>query len=88
MEVEFLEKFNKDIDKISLRTVKNNLLKLIINIESAKSLSEIHQIKKLKGHKSAYRIRIADYRVGIFLEGQKVIFARIIHRKDIYNVFP
>ncbi len=53
MEVEFLDKFNKDLDKISLKSVKNNLTKLIVNVESAKSISEIHQTKKLKGHKSA-----------------------------------
>jgi len=26
MEVEFLDKFNKDLDKISLKSVKNNLV--------------------------------------------------------------
>ncbi len=88
METEFLDKFNKDLDKISLKAVKNNLFKLITNVESAKSLNEIHQTKKLKGHKSAYRVRIADYRVGIFVDGNKVTFARIVHRKEIYNVFP
>ena len=88
MKVEFLDKFDKDIDKITLKNVKSNLLKLIVSVEAAKSLSEIKNTKKLKGHKSAYRIRIADYRVGIFVEGDKVIFARIVHRKDIYNVFP
>lgn len=60
----------------------------LINIESAKSLSDIPQTKKLKGHKSAYRVRIADYRVGIFVEGHKATFARVVHRKDIYSVFP
>ena len=88
MDVEFLDKFNKDLDKISLKSVKNNLAKLIVNMEAAKSVSEISQTKKLKGHKSAYRVRISDYRVGIFVEGNKVTFARVVHRKDIYNVFP
>ena len=42
MEVEFLDKFNKDLDKISLKSVKNNLVKLIVSVESAKSINEIH----------------------------------------------
>ena len=88
MEVEFLDKFNKDIDMISLKSVKNNLAKLIGNVESAKGFSEINQTKKLKGHKCAYRVRIADYRIGIFVEGNKITFARFVHRKDICNVFP
>ena len=88
MEAEFLEQFSKDLDSIHLKSVKNGLAKLIVRIELAQSLNEIPQTKKLKGHKSAFRVRIADYRVGIFKEGNKIIFARIVHRKDIYTVFP
>ncbi|WP_374754821.1 type II toxin-antitoxin system RelE family toxin [Dyadobacter psychrophilus] len=44
--------------------------------------------KKLKGFSNAYRIRIGDYRVGIFVENNIVELARIAHRKDIYKVFP
>jgi mRNA interferase RelE/StbE len=88
MEVEFLHQFSKDLDKISLKTVKQNLLNIISALEDANAFSEIANTKKLKGHKSAYRIRIGDYRIGVFVEGQKVTFARIIHRKDIYKVFP
>jgi mRNA interferase RelE/StbE len=88
MEAEFLEQFSKDLDSIHLKSVKNGLSKLIVRIELAQSLNEIPQTKKLKGHKSAFRVRIADYRVGIFKEGNKIIFARIVHRKDIYTVFP
>lgn len=88
MKVEFLNKFSKDIDRIHLKSVKNNLIKLIEQIEAAENLNNIPNLKKLVGHKSAYRVRIADYRVGFFYENQKVIFARIVHRKDIYDVFP
>jgi mRNA interferase RelE/StbE len=64
------------------------LIKLIHEIEAADSLSKISNLKKLSGHKSAYRIRIGDYRIGFFYESEKVIFARIVHRKEIYKVFP
>lgn len=88
MRVEFLERFSKDIDRISLSSVKKSVERLIRQIESAESLEKIPQVKKLTGFKSAYRIRIADYRVGIFVEGDLVQFARMVHRKDIYKVFP
>lgn len=88
MKVEFLNKFSKDIDRIHLKSVKNNLIKLIEQIEAAENLNNIPNLKKLVGHKTAYRVRIADYRVGFFYENHKVIFARIVHRKDIYDVFP
>ncbi|MBX7204601.1 MAG: type II toxin-antitoxin system RelE/ParE family toxin [Bacteroidia bacterium] len=88
MQVEFLSKFSKDIDQITVKSVKSNLAKLIRQIESDDNLNNISHIKKLTGHKSAYRVRLGDYRVGLFYENQKVIFARVIHRKDIYKVFP
>ena len=88
MQVEFLSKFSKDIDRINVKPVKSGLIKLIRLIESEKSLSNIPNLKKLTGHRSAYRVRIGDYRVGFFYEGSKVIFARIVNRKDIYKVFP
>ncbi|MBI3518607.1 MAG: type II toxin-antitoxin system RelE/ParE family toxin [Bacteroidetes bacterium] len=88
MQVEFLSKFSKDIDLISQKSVKTTLLKLIQQFETSENLNNISHLKKLTGHKSAYRIRIGDYRVGFFYENRKIIFARIVHRKDIYNVFP
>ncbi|MDO8998530.1 MAG: type II toxin-antitoxin system RelE/ParE family toxin [Bacteroidota bacterium] len=88
MQVEFLSKFSKDIDRISQKSVKTNLAKLISLLESENDLNNIPNLKKLVGHKSAYRFRIGDYRVGFFYESRKVIFARIVHRKDIYKVFP
>jgi mRNA interferase RelE/StbE len=88
MQIEFLNKFSKDIDNISIKSVKANLSKLIQLIESEENLNNVPHLKKLAGHKSAYRVRIGDYRVGFFYENHKVIFARVIHRKDIYKVFP
>ncbi len=88
MQIEFLGKFSKDLDRINQKSVKTALLKLIYEIEHSENLNNIQNLKKLVGHKSAYRVRIGDYRVGFFYENRKVLFARIIHRKDIYKVFP
>ena len=88
MQIDYLSKFSKDIDSISQKSVKTNLSKLIHSLELAENLTNIINLKKLVGHKSAYRVRIGDYRVGFFYENNKVILARIVHRKDIYKVFP
>ena len=88
MLVEYLESFEKDLDAISSQGVRHKVLKLIEQIEEASSLSEISNLKKLSGFKSAYRIRLGNYRIGIFVSGNTVQFARILHRKDIYRVFP
>ena len=88
MKVEFLTKFTKDVDKLKASHVKASVVKIIELLESADSLSEIPNLKKLKGHKSAFRIKVGDYRIGIFVEERTVEMARVIHRKDIYKVFP
>ena len=88
MEIEFLEKFNRDLDRLVDVSTKRAVRKTIFSIQHADTLREIPNIKKLRGFKSAYRIRIGDYRIGIFVEGDVVQFARIVHRKDIYKVFP
>ena len=88
MNVLFLAKFLKDIDKILIKTVKSDLLATIENVEQANKITDIKNIKKLKGSKIAYRIRIGDYRIGLFIENNTVEFARVVHRKDIYKLFP
>lgn len=88
MKVEFLRKFSKDLDRIPFKSTKLALLKVITEIEGAESLDGFPNLKKLSGHKSAYRIRLGDYRIGIFIERGTVVFARFVHRRDIYKLFP
>lgn len=88
MNVEYLDKFYKDIDKISSKIVKKKIIELIQHIENSSDISQISNVKKLVGFTTAYRIRIGDYRIGIFFQEDTVIFARILHRKDIYKLFP
>jgi len=86
--VKFLSSFSRDLNQIQNLRIKSLVIKMISTIEISNHLNEISGIKKLKGHKSAYRIRIGDYRIGLFYEKNHVELARIVHRKDIYNLFP
>lgn len=43
---------------------------------------------KLEGYKIAYRIKLGDYRIGVFIEDETIEFVRFVHRKDIYKKFP
>ena len=90
MKIEFKRNFKEDLKKIKDKTVLQKVKELINAIEEAKSLSDIQNIniKKIKGYEDYYRIRSGNYRIGIKLEGDKVIFVRILHRKDIYKYFP
>ena len=88
MKTEFLKSFNKDLDKLKLQSIKILIASVIDNVEIANKASEIKNLKKLTGYKFAYRIKIGDYRIGLFIENNIVEFARVIHRKDIYKIFP
>ncbi len=88
MNVEFLKRFSKDLDDIKNKSVKQAVTRLIELMETVDALDRIPNTKKLKGHKSAYRTRIADYRVGFFFENSTILLARFLHRKDIYKIFP
>ncbi|HEV7231312.1 MAG TPA: plasmid stabilization protein, partial [Bacteroidia bacterium] len=71
-----------------VKHVREAVRKFILRLEAANSLSEIPSLKKLTGHKTAYRVRIGDHRLGFFYEGNVVLLARILDRKEIYKVFP
>jgi len=88
MTTEFTKRFFKDLDKINKVSVKKDISNIIEQVENAASLSEINNIKKLKGYLFAYRIRSGDYRIGLFIENNIVEFAHVAHRKDIYKIFP
>ena len=88
MKVEFLKRFSKDIDELTVKSVKSALKKVIDSIESANTLTDIPNTKKLQGHKTAYRIRVGDHRLGFFYENKTIILARFVNRKDIYKLFP
>jgi len=68
--------------------VKRQLLEVISEVENSQNLSEIEHVKKLRGAENYYRIRIGDYRLGLKVENNIVIFVRCLDRKDIYRYFP
>ena len=88
MKVEFLKRFSKDLDDIKSKSVKQSVIRLIELMESVDSLEKIPNTKKLKGHRSAFRARLGDYRLGFFFENSTILLARFLHRKDIYKMFP
>ena len=45
-------------------------------------------IQRMRSNPNYWRIKIGDYRVGLEKDKDKVIFVRILHRKDIYKYFP
>ena len=88
MKVSFTKDFVKKLKEIRDKKLVESIQEAMKNVEAVKSPWEIKSIKKLKGHKTAYRIRCGNFRVGIFIEKDEVLFAAIGARKDIYKKFP
>jgi mRNA interferase RelE/StbE len=88
MKYEFERDFAKDFYKLNDKRLAQAILHTIQNVASATSLDTIRNIKKLKGHKTAYRIRSGDYRIGVFIEDDTVFFSAFDHRSKIYKRFP
>jgi len=88
MEIKIDKSFQKDTRRIKDKTVLQKVANTIANIQRAKNLDEIKNLKKIKGTTSMYRIRIGDYRLGIFVSESAIEFIRCLHRKDIYKYFP
>lgn len=88
MKLKIDRSFEKDTNSIQNEKLLDKVATCIENVLEAKSINEIHNIKKLSGFKNHYRIRIGDYRAGIIIIDTEVFFERLIHRKDIYKYFP
>ena len=88
MKSEFKASFLKSINKIENNQLKEEIKKAILNVESAENLKQINNLKKLKGYKQYYRIRLGDYRIGIKIDSGIVFFVDVDHRKNIYRFFP
>ena len=88
MNVEFRESFLKDLRSIQDKKLLIKIRETIEALESAADLQTINNLKKLRGGKSYYRIRIGEYRLGLYAENDSLALVRFLDRKDIYRKFP
>jgi len=88
MNFEFEKAFVKDFRKLKSKELANSILEVVKQVSEATSSSEIINLKKLSGYKSAFRIRIGDYRIGVIIENNILTFVAFAHRKEIYKRFP
>ena len=67
MIIEIRRSFEKDAEKLSPST-QVLLEKIIQTIMSVQTISDLPNYKKLKGFKTAYRLRLGSYRIGFFMK--------------------
>jgi len=88
MNTEYLDGFEKELSKTRDKKLAKIILDCIQLFEKADNLHEIPNIKKMKGHPTAYRYRKGKYRIGFYYEENTVLFAAFAPRNKIYRNFP
>ncbi|MBC8492972.1 MAG: type II toxin-antitoxin system RelE/ParE family toxin [Anaerolineae bacterium] len=88
MKVSFEASFARDLRGIKDKSLLKRAELVIAEVKAATALSEIKHLVKMHGYATLYRLRLGDYRIGIEVIEDEVIFVRILHRKDIYRYFP
>lgn len=88
MKVEFRKSFEKDLSKLKDQNLLARIKAVIEEVESAESLLNVNNVKKLEANGNYYRIRVGDYRIGLTNEEEIITFVRVLHRKEMYRYFP
>jgi len=88
MQVVTTRQFDKDVEKELSKKLQLQLADIIEQIQQAGHLMEISNMMKSQGYKTAYRIRLGDYRIGFLYENNIIKLSRVMNRKEIYRYFP
>jgi mRNA interferase RelE/StbE len=89
LKTEFKKSFAKDLKKRSQeKKLLTHVQEIIEAVEQVERLEEINNFKKITALGDYYRIRLGDYRIGLKIEQETVVFVRFLHRSEIYRYFP
>jgi len=84
----FRDSFRRDLSAIRDKSLLKRVREVIEAVETADSFALLPNLKPLKGSRNYFRVRIGDYRIGLAIQEDTVIFVRFLNRKDIYRYFP
>ncbi len=88
MRVSFEASFARDLKQIRDKRLLQRVQAAIEEIKLASDVLAVSGLSKMQGYDAFYRIRLGDYRIGVEIVGEMMIFVRCLHRKDIYRYFP
>jgi mRNA interferase RelE/StbE len=88
VKIEYRENFLKDLSKIHSGERLRIESFVFKELPKANSIFELGNVEQMKGYPSYYKIRFGQYRIGLKMKEDRVIFERALHRKDIYRYFP
>jgi mRNA-degrading endonuclease RelE of RelBE toxin-antitoxin system len=86
MNIDYKPSFRRSIEKVVDKRLKTMVAVAIASVKIAQSPKDIPKLKKMKGNKAAYRIKVSGkYRICVNIEGGLVTFVDFGHRKNIYK---
>jgi mRNA interferase RelE/StbE len=88
MKVEFKASFARDLKRVRDKGLYRQVQEVIEESESAQTLSDIANLKKLRAPGRYYRIKLGEHRIGVSVVDGTIIFVRFLHRSEIYRYFP
>lgn len=88
MKIVFEASFARDLKRIRDKQLLERVQQAIQIAKEASTISDIADLKKMQGYDTFYRIRLGEYRIGIEIVDDRIIFVRFLHRKDVYRYFP
>ncbi len=88
MKIAFEASFARDLKRIRDKPLLQRVQQTIEAIKLAPGIGSVSEPKKMQGYDTFYRVRLGDYRIGIEVVDDQVIFVRFLHRKDVYRYFP
>lgn len=92
MKIIFKGSFERDIDKIRNKELRQALDVKISQILKAENLAHITGIKILRGYSHHYRIIVKTdkltFRIGAIIRDDSLWMVRFLPRKSVYKKFP
>ena len=88
MKTEFRASFAKDLKRVKNKEVKRHVKDTIEDVERAQNIRDVVGVKELRAAGDYYRIRVGEFRIGLIINGDTVVFVRCLDRKEIYRYFP
>ena len=89
MDLDLSTRFNRDLRRVRDPVLRRRVSQRIAELEATSSISDMSSVVRVQSSSGRhYRIRIGDYRLGIMIEGDVVVLARFLHRREFYSHFP
>ena len=89
MKLYFTKTFLKDLAKVQPIKRRKQIEEFVFEkMPLSPTLETLGIAEKMTGYEDFYKIRFGDYRIGLNKTSTHIELIRVLHRKEIYKVFP